>query len=81
MSKRLRVSSGKYKGWYIGLKAGLLGYQQPAEDPEIGVPGTNYALYIDKKNAFEFGPFTTATATIQKAQADLKAAGYDTIMV
>ena len=78
----LRVASGMYKGRYIGIKVGFRStHLYLSDDSEVKVPDTKYALFVYEKHAFEFGHFTTPTATIQEAQADLRAAGYDTEVV
>jgi len=49
-----------------------------SDDPEVKVANTRYALFVHERHAFEFGHFTSATATIHEAQEDLTAAGYET---
>ena len=77
--KRLRIASGTYKVRYIGIKVGFRSIHLClSNDPEVRVPETKYSLFVHEKHAFEFGYYTSPTATIQEAQAELTAAGYDT---
>ena len=79
MVKHLRVASGIYKGRYVGIDVGFRStHLYLLDDPAVKVTDTKYALFVHEKHALEFGRFTAPTATIQQAQAELTAAGYDT---
>jgi hypothetical protein len=64
-------------GRYVGLKiGGLRTNPDLIKDPDVFVPGTNWALYLKERPTFVF--FDHAVLAIQEAQAQLKGAGYDT---
>jgi hypothetical protein len=74
----IRITSGDYKGRYIGLPVGS-GWGTNAvvqNNPPVNVPGTRYGLYAQEKAATKF-----SEANVRGVQSDLEALGYESELV
>jgi hypothetical protein len=73
----IRITSGDYKGRYIGLPVGTGGGTNPAKkNTPVNVPGTRYGLYAQEKAATKF-----SEANVRGVQSDLEALGYKSKLV
>jgi hypothetical protein len=76
MMERIRITSGDYKGRYIGLPVGSGLVTKLQKNPPVNVPGTRYGLYVQEKAATEF-----SEGNVGAVQTDLKALGYESELV
>jgi hypothetical protein len=68
----IRITSGDYKGRYIGLPVGNSGGTNLAKkNTPVNVPGARYGLYAQEKAATKF-----SEANVRGVQSDLEALGY-----
>ncbi len=74
----IRITSGDYKGWYIGLPVGSGWGANPVaqNNPPVNVPGTRYGVYPQEKAATKF-----SDGNVEVVQSDLKALGYESELV
>ena len=74
----IRITSGDYKGRYIGLPVGGGWGANPVvqKNPPVNVPGTRYGLYVQEKAATEF-----FEGNVEAVQSDLAALGYESELV
>ena len=73
----IRITSGDYKGRYIGLPVGNSGDTIPAKkNTPVNVPGTRYGLYAQEKAATKF-----SEENVRGVQSDLEALGYKSRLV
>jgi hypothetical protein len=74
--KRLMVSSGEYKGRYIGQNiGGLRTNPELLKTPEVPIPGTGYSMYAQEGAAFRFNE-----ANAINVQVELKKRRIDTAL-
>jgi hypothetical protein len=78
MMERIRVTSGAYKGRYIGLPVGSGWGTNPVvqKNPPVNVAGTRYGVYSQEQAATEF-----SEGNVGAVQTDLKALGYESELV
>jgi hypothetical protein len=76
MMDRIRITSGDYKGRYIGLPVGSGLVTKLQKNPPVNVPGTRYGLYAQEKAATEF-----FEGNVEAVQSDLTALGYESELV
>jgi hypothetical protein len=78
MMERIRITSGDYKGRYIGLPVGSGWVANPVaqNNPPVNVPGTKYGLVAQERAATEF-----AEGNVGFVQSDLTALGYESELV
>jgi hypothetical protein len=78
MMERIRITSGDYKGRYIGLPVGSGWGTNPVvqENPPVNVPGTRYGLVAQERAATEF-----SEANVGAVQTDLESLGYELELV
>jgi hypothetical protein len=78
MMERIRITSGDYKGRYIGLPVGSGWVTNPVaqSNPPVNVPGTKYGLVAQERAATEF-----SEGNVEAVQSDLKALGYESELV
>ena len=78
MMERIRITSGDYKGRYVGLPAdgGWVSNPVVEKDPPVNVPGTRYGLYAQEKAATKF-----SEENVRGVQSDLEALGYTSKLV
>jgi hypothetical protein len=69
----IRITSGDYKGRYIGLPVGSGWDTNPVaqSNPPVNVPGTRYGVYAQEQAATKF-----SEENVGAVQSDLKALGY-----
>ena len=74
----IRITSGDYKGRYIGLPVGSGWGTNPVvqNNPPVNVPGTRYGVYAQEKAATKF-----SDENVEAVQSDLKALGYESELV
>jgi hypothetical protein len=74
----IRLTSGDYKGRYIGLPVGSGWDTNPVvqKNPPVNVPGTRYGVYAQEKAATKF-----SEENVSAVQSDLKALGYESELV
>jgi hypothetical protein len=74
----IRITSGDYKGRYIGLPVGTGGNTTPAakKNTPVNVPGTRYGLYKEEQAATKF-----SEANVRGVQSDLEVLGYTSKLV
>jgi hypothetical protein len=73
----IRITSGDYKGRYIGLPVGSGGTSPVVKkNTPVSVPGTRYGLYAEKKAATKF-----SDENVRAVQSDLEALGYKSKLV
>jgi hypothetical protein len=73
----IRITSGDYKGRYVGLPVGTGGGTNLAKkNTPVNVPGTRYGLYAQEKAATKF-----SEENVRGVQTDLKARGYESKLV
>jgi hypothetical protein len=76
-TKRLVVSSGEYKGRYIGPNiAGLVTNPELRANPQVPIPGATYSMYVQQQPATQF-----FEANVPRIQAELKNFGIETEIV
>jgi hypothetical protein len=69
----IRITSGDYKGRYIGLPVGSgWGAKPVGQNPPVNIPGTRYGVYAQEKAATKF-----SEGNVEAVQSDLKALGYE----
>jgi hypothetical protein len=75
---RIRITSGRHEGRYVGLNSGetVVTTSEPTPAREIKVPGTRYSLYEHLRDATEC--LAGSAGTTQK---QLKNLGYDSELV
>jgi hypothetical protein len=77
MMERIRMTSGDYKGRYIGLPVGSgLATNPVQKNPPVNVPGTRYGLVVQEQAATEF-----FEGNVGAVQTDLTALGYESELV
>jgi hypothetical protein len=78
MMERIRITSGDYKGRYIGLPVGSGWGTNPVvqKNPPVNVAGTRYGVYSQEQAATEF-----SEGNVGAVQTDLKALGYESELV
>ena len=78
MMERIRITSGDYKGRYVGLPVGSGWDANPVAqtNPPVNVPGTRYGVYAQEKAATKF-----SEENVEVVQSDLKALGYESELV
>jgi hypothetical protein len=78
MMERIRITSGDYKGRYVGLPAdgGWVSNPVVEKDPPVNVPGTKYGFVAQEQAATEF-----SEGNVVAVQTDLKALGYESELV
>ena len=78
MMDRIRITSGDYKGRYIGLPVGSGWGTNPVvqSNPTVNVPGTKYGFVAQEQAATEF-----SEGNVVAVQTDLKALGYESELV
>ena len=75
---KIRISSGEYKGRYVGPTfGGLRTNPTLIKDPEVQVPGTSYFLYVQSEVATNYLQQDAAA----QVQAELKSIGLDSELV
>ena len=74
----IRITSGDYKGRYIGLPVGSGWAANPVvqKNPPVNVPGTRYGVYAQEKAATK-----CSEGNVGAVQTDLKALGYESELV
>ena len=74
----IRITSGDYKGRYIGLPVGSGWGANPVvqTNPPVNVAGTRYGVYSQEQAATEF-----SEGNVGAVQFDLKALGYESELV
>ena len=73
----IRITSGDYKGRYIGLPVGHGGGTNLAKkNTPVNMPGTRYGLYAQEKAATKF-----SEENVRGVQSDLEALGYKSRLV
>ena len=75
MMHRIRITSGEYKGRYIGRLFsgwGLITNSEARVNPPVNITGVPYALHATEQGATQF--FSTNTEGVR---AELKALGYE----
>jgi hypothetical protein len=78
MMERIRITSGDYKGRYIGLPVGGGWSANPVvqKNPPVNVAGTRYGVYSQEQAATEF-----SEGNVAAVQFDLKTVGYESELV
>ena len=78
MMERIRITSGDYKGRYIGLPVGSGWGANPVvqNNPPVNVAGTRYGLVVQEQASTEF-----SEGNVVAVQADLEALGYQSELV
>jgi hypothetical protein len=72
----IRITSGDYKGRYIGLPVGSVLVTNLRKNSPVNVPGTRYGLYAQEQAATKF-----SEGNVGGVQSDLKALGYESELV
>ena len=75
MMHRIRITSGEYKGRYIGRPFsgwGLITNPEARESPPMNIIGAPYALHATEEGATQF-----FSANTESVRAELKALGYE----
>ena len=72
----IRITSGDYKGRYIGLPVGSGGTNLAKKNTPVNVPGARYGLYAQEKAATKF-----SEENVRGVQSDLEALGYTSKLV
>src|SRR5712664_3671117 len=75
MMHRIRITSGKYKGRYIGRPFsgwGLITNPEARVNPPMNISGAPYALHATEHGATQF-----FSANTESVRAELKAMGYE----
>jgi DNA-directed RNA polymerase subunit M/transcription elongation factor TFIIS len=75
MMHRIRITSGEYKGRYIGRPFsgwGLITNPEARESPPMNIIGAPYALHATEHGATQF-----FSANTEGVRAELKALGYE----
>jgi hypothetical protein len=73
----IRITSGDYKGRYVGLPVGNSGGTNLAKkNTPVNVPGMRYGLYKEEQAATKF-----SEANVRGVQSDLEALGYKSKLV
>ena len=73
----IRITSGDYKGRFIGLPVGNGGgINLTKKNTPVNVPGTRYGLYAQEKAATKF-----SEENVRGVQSDLEALGYKSKLV
>jgi hypothetical protein len=79
MMHRIRITSGEYKGRYVGRPFsgwGLITNPEARENPPVNITGAPYALHATEHGATQF--FSTNADGVR---AELKALGYESAAV
>jgi len=75
MMHRIRITSGEYKGRYIGGTFsgwGLITNPEARENPPVNITGAPYSLHATELGATQF-----FSANTESVRAELKALGYE----
>ena len=75
MMHRIRITSGEYKGRYIGRPfsgRGLITNPEARENPPVNITGAAYALHATERGATQI-----LSANTEGVRAELKALGYE----
>src|SRR5216684_6616490 len=79
MMHRIRITSGEYKGRYIGGPFsgwGLITNPEARGNPPVNITGAPYALHATEQGATQF-----FSANTEGVRAELKALGYESEVV